>query len=214
MCASQLVLICLCFLLSSCYLSVSADEHNHKYNDGEEVVLWMSTVGPYHNRTETYAYFSLPFCSGYHEPRNATFRGVELKYSCRVEILKAFTHAVMNEYWYQMYFDGLPIWGKVGERDENDGKYYIYTHKRFDIGYNGQQIVDITLTTGTREELKADAKINFTYEVNWKPTEVDFQNRTDKYLDPNFLYKELLDPNFFKEELGNSTQGSAILIAS
>ncbi|KAM8710426.1 hypothetical protein ACLKA7_017099 [Drosophila subpalustris] len=202
---SQLVLIGLFFV------TVSADEHNHKYNDGEEVVLWMSTVGPYRNRTETYAYFSLPFCSGYHEPRNGTFRGVELKLSR--QILKAFTHAVMNEYWYQMYIDGLPIWGKVGERDENDGKYYIHTHKKFDIGYNGQQIVDITLTTEMREELKADAKINFTYEVNWKPTEVDFQNRTDKYLDPNFLYKELLDPNFFKEELGNSTQSSASLIA-
>jgi len=45
-----------------------------------------------------------------------------------------------------MDIDGLPFWRKVGERDEIDGKYYIHTHKRFDIGFNGRQIVDITLT--------------------------------------------------------------------
>ena len=33
-----------------------------QYNEGEEVVLWMNTVGPYHNQQETYKYFSLPFC--------------------------------------------------------------------------------------------------------------------------------------------------------
>jgi hypothetical protein len=32
--------------------------------DKEEVVLWMNTVGPYHNRQETYGYYTLPFCMG------------------------------------------------------------------------------------------------------------------------------------------------------
>jgi hypothetical protein len=27
-------------------------------------VLWMNTVGPYHNRQETYGYYTLPFCMG------------------------------------------------------------------------------------------------------------------------------------------------------
>ena len=27
-------------------------------------MLWMNTVGPYHNRQETYTYYSLPFCKG------------------------------------------------------------------------------------------------------------------------------------------------------
>lgn len=59
-----------------------------QYNDGEEVVLWMNTVGPYHNRQETYAYFSLPFCSGskssishYHETLSEALQGVELEFS-------------------------------------------------------------------------------------------------------------------------------------
>ena len=59
-----------------------------KYDDGEEVVLWMNTVGPYHNRQETYEYFSLPFCAGpkktishYHETLGEALQGVELEFS-------------------------------------------------------------------------------------------------------------------------------------
>lgn len=59
-----------------------------QYKDHEEVVLWMNTVGPYHNRQETYAYFSLPFCVGtkpsishYHETLSEALQGVELEFS-------------------------------------------------------------------------------------------------------------------------------------
>lgn len=35
---------------------------------------------------------------------------------CKIELtedkLKAFMYAVKNKYWYQMYVDDLPIWGK------------------------------------------------------------------------------------------------------
>lgn len=51
-------------------------------------MLWMNTVGPYHNRQETYAYFSLPFCVGskstinhYHETMSEALQGVELEFS-------------------------------------------------------------------------------------------------------------------------------------
>lgn len=51
-------------------------------------MLWMNTVGPYSNRQETYAYFSLPFCRGpkhsishYHETLGEALLGVELDYS-------------------------------------------------------------------------------------------------------------------------------------
>lgn len=53
-----------------------------------KIVLWMNTVGPYSNRQETYAYFSLPFCRGpkhsishYHETLGEALLGVELDYS-------------------------------------------------------------------------------------------------------------------------------------
>lgn len=48
----------------------------------------MNTVGPYHNRQETYKYFSLPFCAGskktishYHETLGEALQGVELEFS-------------------------------------------------------------------------------------------------------------------------------------
>jgi len=59
-----------------------------QYKDSDEVVLWMNTVGPYHNRQETYSYFSLPFCPGpkkdishYHETLSEALQGVELVFS-------------------------------------------------------------------------------------------------------------------------------------
>uniref|UniRef100_A0A2M4A216 Transmembrane 9 superfamily member n=2 Tax=Anopheles triannulatus TaxID=58253 RepID=A0A2M4A216_9DIPT len=200
-----------CAVLMSFIPCAVADEHNHIYEDHEEVVLWMNTVGPYHNRQETYAYFSLPFCVGakqsinhYHETMSEALQGVELEFSgyelvfkddispteiCMVELTeekhKAFVYAVKNQYWYQMYIDDLPIWGVVGKEEEK--KYYIYTHKKFDISYNGKQIVDVTLTPERKELLHVGAKIKFTYEVNWKSSSVKFEDRFDKYLDPNFF---------------------------
>lgn len=59
-----------------------------QYDNTDEVVVWMNTVGPYHNRQETYEYFSLPFCGGpkesishYHETLGEALLGVELQFS-------------------------------------------------------------------------------------------------------------------------------------
>lgn len=81
------------------------------------------------------------------------------------------------------------VLGIVGEMEEKDGviNYYIWTHKRFDIGYNGKQIVDVNLTKEVKHKLSPDAVIPFTYEVNWKPSNIKFEDRFDKYLDPNFF---------------------------
>ncbi len=71
---------------------------------------------------------------------------------------------------------------------ENSGQdLYVWTHKRFDVGYNGRQIVDVNLTSEGKVKLEADAKVPFTYEVNWRQSAVQFQDRFDKYLDPNFF---------------------------
>lgn len=109
---------------------------------------------------------------------------------CMIELndekIKAFSYAVKNNYWYQMYIDGLPIWGRVGERSD-DKKYYIFTHKKFEIGYNGNRIVDIKLTTERKEHLVPGAKIKFTYEVRFYHSDVKFEDRFNKYLDPTFF---------------------------
>ena len=63
----------------------------------------------------------------------------------------------------------LGIVGEVGEASADDGatekEFYIWTHKKFDIGYNGNQIVDVNLTSESKTKLSPDSKISFTYEV-------------------------------------------------
>lgn len=192
---------------------VGCDEHNHIYEDSDEVVVWMNTVGPYHNRQETYEYFSLPFCGGpkesishYHETLGEALLGVELQFSgldtdfkvevpkteyCSVELTEekyqAFVYAVKNHYWYQMYIDDLPVWGIVGEIGEGGDTYYIWTHKKFEIGYNGKQIVDVNLTSEVKVKLEPKIKLVFTYQVKWIPSSIKFKDRFDKYLDPSFF---------------------------
>nr|XP_054773969.1 transmembrane 9 superfamily member 3-like [Lytechinus pictus] len=206
-------LLILSFVIFTLIFVVKGDEHTHEYEDKEEVVLWMNTVGPYHNRQETYSYFSLPFCRGpqqgishYHETLGEALQGVELEFSgldidfkldkpqtqyCEIEvtdeILRAFSYAVKNHYWYQMYIDDLPIWGIIGEADDNGQDYHIWTHKKLDIGYNGNQIVDVNLTSEVKVKLEKGIKIPFTYQIQWKKSAVTYKKRFDKYLDPNFF---------------------------
>jgi len=52
------------FLATALLQLAGCDEHDHKYEEAEEVVLWMNTVGPYHNRQETYGYFTHPQSDG------------------------------------------------------------------------------------------------------------------------------------------------------
>lgn len=54
-----------------------------------------------------------------------------------------FTEAVRRHYWYEFFADELPIWGFVGpppEQTKGDSNVYIYTHKTFDIAYNGDRV--------------------------------------------------------------------------
>ena len=55
--------------------------------------------------------------------------------------------------------------GIVGEIDEGGEGFSIWTHKRFDIGYNDNKIVDVNLTSEAKVKLAPNAKISFSYEV-------------------------------------------------
>lgn len=214
------------FILLSIFLLINGDEHNHKYDLNEEVVLWVNTVGPYHNRQETYPYFSLPFCSGpkpsinhYHETLGENLLGVELEFSgteiyfkkdlpktaiCKVELTKdkyeLFAYAIKNHYWYQMYIDDLPIWGIVGEYDEKEDTYWLWTSKKLEIGHNVDRIVDVNLTSEDKVKIKPGATLHFSYEVIWKPSKIEYENRFDKYLDPGFFQHRVSKKFFFNSK--------------
>lgn len=86
--------------------------------------------------------------------------------------LDQMVYAVEHHYWYQMYIDDLPIWGVVGEipKTDDDKKpehLYIWTHKKFEIGYNGDRIVDVSMTSENKQKLVEGIVIPFTYEVIW-----------------------------------------------
>ena len=56
--------------------------------------------------------------------------------------------------------------GIVGELSQN-GDAYIWTHKKIEIGYNGNQIVDVNLTSESKAKLTPNTKLTFTYEVEY-----------------------------------------------
>lgn len=120
-------------------------------------------VGPYSNPTETYPYYSLPFCrpdsmkrqsqqlgellSGdrkvntpYHvkfreDVHNAELCDRTLSYG---DVL-AFTRACEEDYFFELYVDGLPVWGYIGEHEHEDlilghtenSKHYLCVPARF-----------------------------------------------------------------------------------
>ena len=91
---------------------------------------------------------------------------------------------VRQKFFCSIHF--IPI-GILGEMDESQKSAYIWTHKRFEIGYNGDRIVDVNLTSEAKVHLQPDSKLLFTYEISWRPSPIPFVNRFDKYLDPGFF---------------------------
>ena len=45
----------------------------------------------------------------------------------------------------------------------------------------------MNLTSENKVLLSPDLKVAFTYSITWIPSKVEFQDRFDKYLDPNFF---------------------------
>lgn len=79
------------------------------------------------------------------------------------------------------------MWALLGETDPNTKTVTVYTHKRFEIGYNNDQIVDVSVVVEAKKPLVPNQELEFTYEVIWKPSTVEFEKRFEKYLDPTFF---------------------------
>lgn len=108
-----------------------------------------------------------------------------------------FQDAVKQQYWYELFMDDLPIWGFVGtdEKKAEDAAgsdlVHIFTHKSFDINYNGEQIIQVNLSSENPKPVTASAKLDFTYSVNWFKTDIPFSKRFDRYLDNNFFEHQI-----------------------
>jgi len=231
--ALALLLLGLC--LGVLAVPVRADEHDHRYTQGESVVLWANKVGPYHNPSEIYPYYSLPgLCppsSGRPllQPRPSLGlllqgdsladtglslpfrRAVQGERVCEVtldkqDVLDTLNEAVQQHYWYELILDELPVYGMLGEfinaeemkaeleaqqATQGDAAQvapaaaqaqgFIYTHKSFSVHYNGDQIVQVDLTSENPRPLTLGERYSFTYSVSWQPSTAPFDERFARY---------------------------------
>jgi hypothetical protein len=73
--------------------------------------------------------------------------------------LEKFKEAIHNDYFFEMFVEDLPVWGYMGDTmDEyflsggvKGSKTYLFPHLHFYLGYNGDQIVAVKITTDVRE---------------------------------------------------------------
>ncbi|CAH9070819.1 unnamed protein product [Cuscuta europaea] len=195
-----------------------------RYNAGDEVPLFVNKVGPLNNPSETYEYYDLPFCSpdqvihkkesigevlnGFDRLTNSLY---ELKFSVnksndvlchkklsRYEVAK-FRSAVINEFYFQSYYDNLPFWGFIGKVEDaswtldakGPNKYFLFSHVRFDALYNGNQILEVHAFSDPNhaiditEDIECD--VEFSYSVFWKESQSEHKSRMDRYSKASIL---------------------------
>ncbi|XP_013605429.1 PREDICTED: transmembrane 9 superfamily member 1-like isoform X3 [Brassica oleracea var. oleracea] len=195
-------------LLVSLLATALASDSDHKYQADEKVTLWVNKVGPYNNPQETYNYYSLPFCrpsqndvhkwGGLGEVLGGNelidseipikfLKNVDRNVICHLELDEAkvnhFKDAIESSYWFEFFMDDLPLWGFVGElhpdKNSENGKQVLYTHKNIIVKYNKDQIIHVNLTQDNPTPLEAGRTVDLTYSVQWIPTDVTFARRFD-----------------------------------
>lgn len=107
------------------------------------------------------------------------------------EEVAKFRSAVTKDYYFQMYYDDLPIWGflgkvdKEGKADPSDYKYYLFKHVQFEIFYNKDRVIEINVRPDANAlvDLTEDKDVNvdFSYTVRWKETNTPYEKRMEKY---------------------------------
>lgn len=211
----------------------------------------MNKVGPFNNPTETYRYYSLPFChehSTEEEESDAAleeevevhkFKGVKQKGAqryrqrmgesivgdrresspyeisfddsvewrmlCKKHMLpqdiEKLKDAIHNNYFFEMFVEDLPMWGYIGDIDNEDmlvgemqdSHTYLFTHLNFIIGYNNNQIVSAKVTTDPARKIDItdvtkEQHIQFSYSVEWEEEpDLVWKKRMTRYVDSRFL---------------------------
>ncbi|KAL0350247.1 UNVERIFIED_CONTAM: Transmembrane 9 superfamily member 3 [Sesamum radiatum] len=150
-------------------IGVRSDASDHKYKIGDAVPLYANKVGPFHNPSETYRYFDLPFCS----PGD-----VKDKSEALGEVL-----------------NGDRLVDKEGKTDPSEYKYYLFKHLHFEIFYNKDRVIEINARTDPNAlvDLTEDKEVDvdFMYSAKWKETNIVFEKRMEKYSHSSSLPRHL-----------------------
>lgn len=115
----------------------------------------------------------------------------------KVAEIAKFRDAVIKDFYFQMYYDDLPLWafvGKVEESwtlDQKSPKYYLFKHVQFDALYNDNQIIEVQAFSDPNHVLDitedVETEVEFTYSVNWTATSAKFENRMGKFSKASLL---------------------------
>jgi hypothetical protein len=194
------------------------------YAAHEPLQVIANKVGPFNNPSETYEYYSLPFCSRTKKRRREDFgerlvgdRKVVSPYEitfldnvpwrllCEQSFsqaeLRMFTHAIENDYYFEMFIEDLPMWGYIGEVEGEDVllghletvRRYIYPHLHFSIGYNTDQVVSVNVSTNPQRKVDITeefdgTEVAFSYSVEWLARlDLKWGSRMSRYHDSRFL---------------------------
>ncbi|PIN25419.1 Endosomal membrane protein, EMP70 [Handroanthus impetiginosus] len=210
-------------ILTNLWLLLHIPLHSaNTYNVGDPVPLFVSKIGALHNPSETYQYYELAFCHPDQILEKKLSLGevlsgdwlanalYELEFAvnktgvvlCQQKLKRGdvakFRDAIKNDFYYQMYYDDLPLWAFIGKvEDESwtaDGKgpkYFLFTHVQFDALYNGNQVIEIHAFGDPSHVVDftddVDVKVEFTYSVSWNETSIPYENRMDRYARASLL---------------------------
>ncbi|KAI8467030.1 MAG: EMP/nonaspanin domain family protein [Monoraphidium minutum] len=190
----------------------------HHYEKGEEVDLLANKVGPYANPSETYQFYTLPFCIPEEGKRYVLEdlgevlegdRLVSTPYSIKfredaedeelcsktlnMRDLAKLRLAIVRDYYFQMFFDDdLPVWGFVGKVQHS-------RPKGLKGGITGEsKVIELNVSTVSVDPNKTvdittgeEIAVRFSYSVKWVPTELPFEDRMDRYTRYSFLPQHL-----------------------
>jgi transmembrane 9 superfamily member 1 len=173
-------------------------------------LLFQTNNRPFNNPTETYRYYSLPFCHEHSteqdemdaaeeegvviqrwfeagkkregalrhkqrlgesivgdrresSPYEITFNdSVDWRLLCKKTLspddLASLKDAIHNNYFFEMFVEDLPMWGYIGDIENEDAimgevegsKTYLFPHLQFELGTNRNRIVAAKVTTDVR----------------------------------------------------------------
>ncbi|RZC82457.1 hypothetical protein C5167_045242 [Papaver somniferum] len=199
---------------------------NHVYGFGDHVPLFANKIGPLNNPSETYQFFDLPFCSPdtiipqkeslgevlngdrlTNSPYELRFReNKDMVTLCKKRLTRydvaQFRDAIKNEFYFQMYYDDLPLWAFIGKVEEQSWisnvtgpRYYLFKHVDFDVLYNENQVIEVRALSNPSYAVditdNVETEVQFTYSVLWNATSKQFRNRMDKYSRSSLLPEHL-----------------------
>jgi len=68
-----------------------------------------------------------------------------------------------------------------------EDKAFLFTHKHLTIGYSGERIVEVNLTSDHPVHIEAGRLFDLSYSVEWVEVDTAFENRYHRYLDRAFF---------------------------